>query len=38
MEIKLIDPYGLLGVDSRASLCELKKNYYNLFSSINFVV
>ena len=30
MENKLIDPYGLLGVDSRASLSELKKNYYNL--------
>ena len=30
MEKKLIDPYGLLGVDSRASLSELKKNYYNL--------
>ena len=30
MENKLIDPYGLLGVDSRSSLGELKKNYYNL--------
>lgn len=30
MENKLIDPYGLLGVDSRSSLSELKKNYYNL--------
>ena len=30
MEKKLIDPYGLLGVDSRSSLAELKKNYYNL--------
>lgn len=30
MEKKLIDPYGLLGVDSRSNLSELKKNYYNL--------
>jgi pentapeptide MXKDX repeat protein len=30
MENKLIDPYGLLGVDSRSNLAELKKNYYNM--------
>ena len=30
MEKKLLDPYGLLGVNSRSSISELKKNYYNL--------
>ena len=30
MENKLIDPYGLLGVDSRSSLSELKKKLLQL--------